>query len=67
MTPELRQAKDECNKAYQDYMTANKAVCEAITPEEKKEAQKKLFEALEDFNKAQQKAVKIRLDSSRPK
>ena len=63
MNPELRQAKDECNKAYQDYMKANKAVCEANTQEEKKEAQKKLFEALENFNRAQQKVVKIRLDS----
>ena len=63
MNPELRQAKDECNKAYQDYMKANKAVCEATSTEEKKEAQKKLFEALENFNRAQQKAVKIRLNS----
>ena len=61
MNPKLRKAKEECNKAYNDYMKANKAVCEATTPEEKKDAQKKLFEALENFNKAQQKVAKIRL------
>lgn len=65
MTPELKKAKQECNKAYNKYMEANKAVCEATTPEEKKEAQKRLFEALEDFNVAQQKAVKIRLEMTK--
>lgn len=61
MNPKLRKAKDACNQAYNEYMEANKAVCEATTPEEKKEAQKKLFEALENFNKAQQNVIKIRL------
>lgn len=53
MNIELRKAKEECGKAYEEYTKANQAVCDALGKEEKNEAIRKLKTALEKFNKAQ--------------
>lgn len=65
MNPELRRAKEECNKAYNEYMKASQVLCQATTKEQKKAAQENLFNALDKFNEAQQKVISLKLNSEK--